>query len=99
MFLGPHLQHTEVPRLGVKSELQLPAQATATAIPDPNCVFNLHHSSWQRQRILNPLSEARDQTRILMDTRQVRYLCATTGSPIFYFLIKIQLIYNIVPRQ
>ena len=30
-FLGPHLWHMEVPRLGVKSELQLPAYATATA--------------------------------------------------------------------
>jgi len=28
-FLGPHLQHVEVSRLGVKSELQLPARATA----------------------------------------------------------------------
>ena len=30
-FLGPHLQHMEVPRLGVKLELQLPAYTTATA--------------------------------------------------------------------
>ena len=30
-FLGPHLQHTEVPGLGVESELQLPAYTTATA--------------------------------------------------------------------
>ena len=29
-FLGPHLGHIEVPRLGVKSELQLPAYTTAT---------------------------------------------------------------------
>ena len=28
-ILGPHLQHMEVPRLGVKSELQMPAYATA----------------------------------------------------------------------
>ena len=35
VFLGPHLQHTEVPRLGVKLELQLPAYATATATWDP----------------------------------------------------------------
>ena len=27
--------HMEDPRLGVKSELQLPAYATATAMPDP----------------------------------------------------------------
>ena len=29
-FLGPHLQHMEVPRLGVESDLQLPAY-----IPQP----------------------------------------------------------------
>ena len=51
--------HTEVPRLGVKSELQLLAYATATATPDLSRVCNLHHSSRQ-YRILNPLSEARD---------------------------------------
>ena len=34
-FLQLHLQHMEVPRLGVELELQLPAFATATAIPDP----------------------------------------------------------------
>ena len=34
-FLGPHPQHMEVPRLEAKSELQLPAYATATATPDP----------------------------------------------------------------
>ena len=30
VFLGPHLQHVEVPRLGVESELHLPAYATDT---------------------------------------------------------------------
>ena len=30
-FLGPHLHHMEVPRLGVTSELQLPAYTTETA--------------------------------------------------------------------
>ena len=34
-FLGPHLQHMEVPRQGVESELQLPAYVTARAIQDP----------------------------------------------------------------
>ena len=33
-FLGPHPRHMEVPRLGVESELQLPASTTATATPD-----------------------------------------------------------------
>ena len=53
------MQNMEVPRLGVKSELQLPAHATATAMQDPSHVFSPHHSSQQRQ-ILNPLSKARD---------------------------------------
>ena len=44
------------------------------------CVIELHHSSRQR-RILNPLSKARDQTRILMDTCQVHYCWATKGIP------------------
>ena len=57
----------EIPRLGVASELQLPAYATATAtaMQDLSQVCNLHHSS-QQHWILNPLSEARDRTQILM---------------------------------
>ena len=35
VFLGPHPQHMEVLRLGVKLELQLQAYITATATPDP----------------------------------------------------------------
>ena len=35
----------EVPRLGVQSELQLPAYTTATATPGPSRVCDLHHSS------------------------------------------------------
>ena len=68
--LALHLRPMEVPRLGVKSELQLPASTTATATQDPSCVFDLHHSSRQ-QWILNPLSRARDQTLIIMDASQV----------------------------
>ena len=44
-FLEPHPQHMEVPRLGVESELQQLASATATATQDPSCVCDLHHSS------------------------------------------------------
>ena len=58
-FLGPHPQYMEVPRLGVDSELQLPAYATATATMDLSHVCDLQHSSRQCQ-VLNPLSEARD---------------------------------------
>ena len=60
----------EVPRLGVKSELQLPAYTTATAMSDLSHVWDLYHSSWQHW-ILNPLSKARDQTCVLMDMSQV----------------------------
>ena len=70
-FLGLHLQHMEVPRLGVKLELQLPAYATATATPDWSRSCKLH-CSLQQCRVLNPLREARDQTQILMDISQVR---------------------------
>ena len=35
VFLGLHPRHMEVPRLGLKSELQLLAYTTATATPDP----------------------------------------------------------------
>ena len=69
-FLGPPLKHMEIPRLGVEWELQLPAHTTATAMPDPSCVCNLQHSSWQRW-IFNLLSQARDQTSVLMDTSQI----------------------------
>ena len=58
-FMGPPLQPMEVPRPGVKLELQLPAYTTATAMPDTSHVCDLHHSSWQRW-ILNPLTNARD---------------------------------------
>ena len=60
----------EVPRLGVQSELQLPAYTTATQ--DWSSVCDLHCSPPQCQ-IYNPLSEARDQTHILMDTSGVCY--------------------------
>ena len=35
------------------------AYTTATTMPDPSCICDLYHSSWQHQ-ILNPLIEARD---------------------------------------
>ena len=62
----------EVHRLGVESELQLPTYATAAVTQNLRTICDLHHSSRQHQ-ILNPLSKARDQTCILMDTSQVDY--------------------------
>ena len=60
----------ELPGLGAESELQLQAYTTTTAALDPSCVCDLHCSLWYRW-ILNPLSEAKDRTCILMDTSQV----------------------------
>ena len=62
----------EVPRLGGESKLQLLTYATATAMQDLSQVCDLHHSSGQHQ-ILNPLSEATDQTCILVDISQNHY--------------------------
>ena len=69
-FLGWHLRHMEVPRLKVKSELQLPVYTTATAMLDLRFVFDLHCSSRQHW-ILNLLSETRDQIHTIKDTKTV----------------------------
>ena len=76
----------EVPRLVVESELQLPAYTTTTATQDPSHICDPHHSSQQHQ-IPDPLSEARDQTCILIDTSWIPFLCATTGTPVQNFQI------------
>ena len=75
----------EVPRLGVESQIQLLACTTATATWDPNYVCKLHHSSWQ-QSIPEPLSEARDQTCIFIDTSQIHFLCTTMVTPYTIFI-------------
>ena len=64
-FLPPHPLHREGPRLGVELELQLQAYTTVMATWDPRCICDLHHSLHQCQ-ILNPVSEARDRTHILI---------------------------------
>ena len=76
-FLGSHLHHMEVPRLGVKSELQLPAYTTTHNLSH---ICDLYCSSWQC-RILNPPSKARDQTHILMDTSWVPYCWEALATP------------------
>ena len=60
------------------------SNATARAMPDLSHIYDLYHSSWQRQ-ILNPLSKARHRTCVLMDTSQVHYHGATKGTPFFLF--------------
>ena len=74
----------EIPRLGVKQELQLLAYTTVPAMLDWSHVCDLHQSS-QQHPILSPLSEARDGTRMLMDTTsQNCFHCATTVTPYTY---------------
>ena len=45
----------------------------------------LHHSS-HPHRVLNPLSEARDRTHILMVPSRIRFHCATMRTPLAGFL-------------
>ena len=85
-LLGPPLWHMEIPRMGVKSELQLPAYTTAPATPDPSHACNLHHSSLQH-RILNPLNEARDRTFVLVVTSQICSSEPQWELPVLTFLI------------
>ena len=66
-FLGPHLWHMEISRIGVGLELQVQVYTTAKVMQDPSLICDLQHSSRQHW-ILNTLSEARDQTCILMAT-------------------------------
>ena len=58
-FLGPYPCYIEVPRLGIKLELQLPSYTTATSTWHLSRFCDLHHNSRQCW-ILNSLSEARD---------------------------------------
>ena len=78
-FLGLHLWHMEVSRLGVQSELQLPAYAIATAMQDLSHVCDLYHSSWKCW-FLNPMSKARDRKHTLMDTSQVHSPLSNSGN-------------------
>ena len=79
-FLGPHVWHVEVPRLGVESELQLLPYTTATATRDPSHACDLHCSSRQCQ-ILNQLSKTQDRTCILLDASWIHFHCATNRKP------------------
>ena len=49
------------------------AYTIGTAAWDPSHICDLHHTSWQHW-IPDPLSEARDRTRIFMDTSWICFL-------------------------
>ena len=86
-FLGPHPRHMEISRLGVQLELQLPAYTTATAMQNPRCVCDPHHSSWQWQ-IPNSLGKARDWTCNLMVPSQIHFCHTTMETPWQRLLVK-----------
>ena len=60
---------------------------TATAMQDLSLICDLHRSLWQHQ-ILNPLSEARDQTHNFMDASQVCNLLSHNGNSLNKYLKK-----------
>ena len=86
-FLGLHPPHMEVTRLVGQTKLQLPAYTTATAMPDPSYVCDLHHSSQQCQ-ILYSLSETRNQICILVDAGQIRFP-SHDGNAVYLYILKI----------
>ena len=76
--------HIEVPRLGVKLELQLPAYTTATTTWDPSHICNLYHSLPQCP-ILNPLNKTKDRTCILVDTNWVLNPLSHNGNSCYMY--------------
>ena len=83
----------EVSRLGVEWEPKFSAYTTATAMQDPSCICDLHHSSQQRW-ILNPLSKVRKWTCILMDPSRVRSPLSHEGNSLSspYFICSCSLL-------
>ena len=80
-FLGPYVQHMEVFRLGVESQLQLLTYTTATAVQDLSHVCNLHHTSQQCQ-IPDTLSTEQGQGLNLNPHGYQQDFCwVTTGTP------------------
>ena len=85
----------EAPKLRVELELQLPAYTEATATPDPSHSCDLYHSSWQHQ-ILNTLKKARVRTCVLMDTSQIHFHRAMTGTSIPIFLMGFKKLWDLL---
>ena len=75
----------KVPRLRVQSELQL-LPYTRASNTGPSHICDLHHSSWQYW-ILNPLSETRDRTHILIGTNWVHNLLSHSRNSLVVSLL------------
>ena len=74
VFLGVHLWHMGVPRLGVESELQMLAYATAAATPDPSCVCKLHCSYSNIGSLTHLVRPGIELNLHPMDTNRVLFL-------------------------
>ena len=72
---------------GSQARDQIRTVATATATQDPSLASDLHHSSRQHW-ILHPPSEVRDPTCVLMDTSQICFHSATTGTQFYSIYLK-----------
>ena len=97
VFLGPHLGRFPGDESNRSCSHCLHHSHSNAA--DLSNVCNLHHSSWQCQ-ILNPLSEARDQTWILKDASQIHFHGAMMGIPMciqyyMYYIYSIIYTYKI----
>ena len=69
----------------------------STATPDPGRAYDLCHSLRQN-RILNPLSKARDRTHNLMVPSRIGFYCTTVGIPFLFCFIGLQPQHMEVPR-
>ena len=87
VFLGPYPWHMEVPRLGVKLELRLPAYTTATATWDLSHVCDLHHSHSSAGSLTHWLRPGIEPTTSWF---QVRFISAASPWELrifFFFLV------------
>ena len=79
LFLWPHPWQKEVPKLGIKLELQLKAYATVRATLELSHICDIY-CGFQQYWILNQSSKAKDQTCILTETTLGSLNWATMGS-------------------
>ena len=91
---GPHQWRMEVPRLGVKSELQPPAYARTTETWDLSHICNLHHTT-AHGNARSVTHWARPGIEPMSSWMLVGFInhWATMGTPYFFFYIKIDFYY------
>ena len=79
----PQPQHMEVPRQGSNQSSSHWPMSQQCQIRATSATYTAVLLQWQ---ILNPLSEARDWTCVLMDANQIHFHWATMETPSFWFL-------------